>query len=61
MIKKVLLCFCLFVSSVNAQELISKSHVQEEIKDAIPHSEIVVLDHCDHFPYIEQPSQFFTN
>lgn len=31
----------------------------QEIKDAIPQSEIVVLDHCDHFPYIEQPSQFF--
>jgi hypothetical protein len=32
----------------------------QEIKDAIPRSEIVVLDDCDHFPYIEQPSQFFT-
>lgn len=32
----------------------------QEIKDAIPQSEIVILDHCDHFPYIEQPSQFFT-
>ena len=31
----------------------------QEIKDAIPQSEIVVLDYCDHFPYIEQPSQFF--
>lgn len=31
----------------------------QEIKDAIPHSEIVVLDDCDHFSYIEQPSQFF--
>lgn len=31
-----------------------------EIKDAIAHSEIVILDHCGHFPYIEQPSQFFT-
>ncbi|MGE4573284.1 alpha/beta fold hydrolase [Parachlamydia sp.] len=31
----------------------------QEIKDAIPQSEIVVLDDCDHFPYIEQPSQFF--
>lgn len=31
----------------------------QEIKDAIPRSEIVVLDHSDHFPYIEQPSQFF--
>lgn len=31
-----------------------------EIKDAIPQSEIVVLDDCDHFSYIEQPSQFFT-
>jgi proline iminopeptidase len=32
----------------------------QEIKDAIPQSEIVVLDECDHFPYIEKPSQFFT-
>lgn len=31
----------------------------QEIKDAIPQSEIVVLDDCDHFPYIEQPTQFF--
>ncbi len=31
----------------------------QEIKDAIPQSEIVILDRCDHFPYIEQPSQFF--
>lgn len=31
----------------------------QEIKDAIPQSEIVILDHCDHFPYIEQLSQFF--
>lgn len=30
-----------------------------EIKDAIPRSEIVILDRCGHFPYIEQPSQFF--
>jgi proline iminopeptidase len=32
----------------------------QEIKEAIPHSEIVVLDHSDHFSYIEQPAQFFT-
>ena len=32
----------------------------EEIKAAIPHAEIVILDHCDHFPYIEQPFQFFS-
>lgn len=32
----------------------------EEIKKAIPGAEIVILDHSDHFPYIEQPSQFFT-
>jgi proline iminopeptidase len=32
----------------------------QEIKHAIPQSEIVVLDHCDHFPYIEQPSPFFS-
>lgn len=32
----------------------------EEIKEAIPHAEIVILDHCGHFSYIEKPSQFFT-
>src|SRR5580700_11104483 len=32
----------------------------QEIKEAIPQSEIVVLDDCGHFPYIEQSSQFFT-
>lgn len=32
----------------------------QEIKDAIPYAEIVILDCCDHFPYIEQPSQFFS-
>lgn len=32
----------------------------KEINDAIPHSEIIVLDHCGHFPYIEQPAQFFS-
>lgn len=32
----------------------------QKIKGAIPQSEIVMLDDCGHFPYIEQPSQFFT-
>lgn len=32
----------------------------KEIKNAIPQSEIVILDYCDHFPYIEQPHQFFS-
>lgn len=31
----------------------------EEIKKAIPGAEIVILENSDHFPYIEQPSQFF--
>jgi proline iminopeptidase len=31
----------------------------EEIKAAIPNAEIVILENCGHFPYIEQPSQFF--
>ena len=31
----------------------------EEIKDAMPFAEIVILDECGHFAYIEQPSQFF--
>lgn len=30
-----------------------------EIQQAIPNAEIVVLDQCGHFPYIEQPTQFF--
>lgn len=30
------------------------------IKEAITHSEIIVLDHSDHFTYIKQPNQFFT-
>ena len=30
-----------------------------EIKDFIPNSKIVVLQKCDHFPYIEQPKKFF--
>jgi proline iminopeptidase len=32
----------------------------EEIKDAIPRAEMVILDRCGHFPYIEQSSQFFS-
>lgn len=31
----------------------------EEIKDAIPDSQIVLLDHSGHFSYMEQPCQFF--
>ena len=33
MIKKFLLVFCLFVFAINAQELITKSYVKEEIKE----------------------------
>ena len=43
-----------------ASKIIVPVWTAQEIKDAIPQSEIVVLDDCDHFPYIEQPSQFFT-
>ena len=32
----------------------------EEIKATIPHAEIVIIDRCDHYPFVEQPSQFFT-
>lgn len=31
-----------------------------EIKNAIPNAEIVIFDKCGHFPYIEQPSPFFS-
>lgn len=33
MIKKFLLSFCLFVSAINAQELITKPQVKEEVKE----------------------------
>lgn len=32
----------------------------EKIRNAIPDAELVRLDDCNHYPYIEQPSQFFT-
>lgn len=31
----------------------------EEIKNAIPQAEIILIDHCGHFPYIEHPYQVF--
>lgn len=31
----------------------------EQIHAAIPNSEMIMLDQCGHFPYIERPSQFF--
>lgn len=31
----------------------------QKIKDAISNAEIVMLDQCDHFPFIEQSSPFF--
>jgi proline iminopeptidase len=30
-----------------------------EIKEAIPGSEIIYLDNCNHFPYIEKPTELF--
>lgn len=33
----------------------------QEIADAIPHSEIVILNDCGHFPYIEKPTEFFNS
>ncbi len=30
-----------------------------EIKNAIPNAEMVILDQCDHFPYVEKEKQFF--
>lgn len=31
----------------------------EEIHDHIPGSELVILEQCGHFPYIEKPAEFF--
>lgn len=31
----------------------------EDIKNAISDSDLVILDHCGHFPFIEQPTLFF--
>lgn len=31
----------------------------KEIKEAIPKAQLVILDQCNHFPYIEQPEKLF--
>lgn len=33
----------------------------QEIKEAIPHAEMVVLEECGHFPYIEKPDELFNH
>lgn len=33
----------------------------KEIHEAIPNSEITMLDDCGHFPYIEKPKEFFSS
>lgn len=47
------------ISVIHGKQDIVPAWTAQEINDAIPQSEIVILDHCDHFPYIEQPFQFF--
>ncbi|XVN42772.1 MAG: alpha/beta hydrolase [Candidatus Rickettsia vulgarisii] len=41
------------------QDLIPAYTAAQEIKDAIPNSKIIYLDHCGHFPYIETPDDLF--
>ena len=31
----------------------------QETQAAIPGAQLVILEECDHFPYIEQPNKFF--
>lgn len=31
----------------------------QQIKKVIPHAQIIILEKCGHFPYIEQPKQLF--
>lgn len=44
---------------LHGKEDIAPVWTMEQIHEAIPHSELVLIDECGHFPYIEQPSQFF--
>jgi pimeloyl-ACP methyl ester carboxylesterase len=32
----------------------------QEIKESIPHAQMVSLEKCGHFPYIEKPNQMFS-
>lgn len=44
---------------LHGKQDIVPSWTAEEIHAAIAHSEIVLIDHSGHFPFIEQPSAFF--
>lgn len=45
---------------VHGNQDIMPVSTDEEIKAAISNSEIVYLDQCGHFPYIEQPEKLFS-
>lgn len=32
---------------------------EKEISDALPHAKFVLITHCGHFPYFEQPAELF--
>lgn len=44
---------------ITGKQDINPVSVAQDIHNAIPNSELVVIDKSGHFPYIEQPSQFF--
>lgn len=33
----------------------------KELNNSIPNSKLVIIENCGHFPYIEQPQEFFEN
>lgn len=46
---------------IHGREDIVPAWTALEIRKAMPHAEIVLLDQCGHFPYIEQPCLLFTH
>lgn len=41
------------------QDIVSKQ-ISQEIKEAIPNTQIIYLDECSHFAYIEKPNEVFS-
>lgn len=46
---------------IHGNEDIVPINTAKAIQKAIPNSQIVCLDHCGHFPYIEKPNEFFSS
>ena len=44
---------------VHGNQDIVPAHTAEDIKHAIPLSQILYMEHCGHFPYLEKPQELF--